>query len=926
MSAEWNWTGARWWKFDFHIHTPESDDYGKGPDQARLKQITPKDWLLNYMRAGIDCIAITDHNSGAWIDSLKQAKTDLEAENHSDYRPLFLFPGVEVTANGGAHILALLPCDKGTSDIDTLLGAVRFRGPKGKSDACTDSSIIEVSEEIIKAAGLAIPAHAEEANGLFTLPGTTLKQVLECEDIIAMELYNLSARKPQLYLDSKLEWTEVLGSDAHHPAGSNGSKYPGSHFTWVKMGRPNLEGLRLALLDGPLSIKRSDCFSGNPNDHGHLAIESMSVSDAKYIGRGDTFECKFNPWLNTIIGSRGTGKSTLVEFLRLTFRRDKEIPAALQEDLNKYQKDYESRDDEGLLTKNAKFISAYRKDNAEFRIQWSYDGSVEPILEKTADGSWQAVLGEITQRFPVRIYSQKQIFELAKRPQALLNIVDDAPEVKFREWKEEWNRFQTRFFSLRAQAHEIETSLKEAPRIKGELDDIRRKLAVFEQAGHADVLKAYQRGQRQRRALENWEESWTGSEDRIRQLAETIMPTDIDKSVFDLDQDSDAACLVDIQSVLAKLGGISGQLKDVAADIGQIAKDWTQTKERASWTKAIDEALSAYEQLREQLANAGAGDPSEYGRLVQQRQSLEERLKAFDSRRENLDQLKTQADECLAKLKSLRKDLTDRRSRFLSAVLGNNPYVSINIIPFGNKESVENEFREIINRVQGGFEKDIGTGGTEEGILAGLYSGYSSGTSSEVQAFERKLNELKIRIDKLRSGNESSVRDRRFAAHIQSLPPENLDRLECWFPEDSLEVLYSVSQGSEFKPVQQGSPGQKTAALLAFILSYGDEPLILDQPEDDLDNHLIYDLIVTQLREIKQKRQIIVVTHNANIVANGDAENVIALDVRASQTRIICQGNLQEIKVRDEICQVLEGGKEAFNLRYKRIGQGDKHV
>ena len=162
--------------------------------------------------------------------------------------------------------------------------------------------------------------------------------------------------------------------------------------------------------------------------------------------------------------------------------------------------------------------------------------------------------------------------------------------------------------------------------------------------------------------------------------------------------------------------------------------------------------------------------------------------------------------------------------------------------------------------------------------------------------------------------------------HIQGLPPENIDRLECWFPEDSLEVLYSVKQGGEFKPVQQGSPGQKTAALLAFILSYGDEPLILDQPEDDLDNHLIYDLIVTQLREIKQKRQVIVVTHNANIVVNGDAENVVALDVRAGQTRIICQGGLQKTEVRNEICRVMEGGKEAFNLRYKRIGEGGKHV
>ena len=64
--------GARWWKFDLHTHTPASVDYGKGPDQAALRRITPRDWLLGYMRAGIDCVAITDHNSGAWIDRLQR--------------------------------------------------------------------------------------------------------------------------------------------------------------------------------------------------------------------------------------------------------------------------------------------------------------------------------------------------------------------------------------------------------------------------------------------------------------------------------------------------------------------------------------------------------------------------------------------------------------------------------------------------------------------------------------------------------------------------------------------------------------------------------------------------------------------------------------------------------------------------------------
>ena len=193
---------------------------------------------------------------------------------------------------------------------------------------------------------------------------------------------------------------------------------------------------------------------------------------------------------------------------------------------------------------------------------------------------------------------------------------------------------------------------------------------------------------------------------------------------------------------------------------------------------------------------------------------------------------------------------------------------------------------------------------------------------NRITPIEDSVAKLKEAIVALYTGEDTSARDRRFTAHIQGLPPENIDRLMCWYPEDSLDVFYSLKDHDGFKPVQQGSPGQKTAALLAFLLSYGNEPLVLDQPEDDLDNHLIYDLIVTQLREIKQKRQVIVVTHNANIVVNGDAENVIALDVRKGQTQIVTQGGLQESSIRDEICRVMEGGKEAFDQRYKRINAG----
>ena len=75
--ANWNWNGSRWWKFDFHSHTPASEDYGKGLNQKALKGRTPEEWLLDYMQAGIDCVVVTDHNSGDWVDKLKLALNDL---------------------------------------------------------------------------------------------------------------------------------------------------------------------------------------------------------------------------------------------------------------------------------------------------------------------------------------------------------------------------------------------------------------------------------------------------------------------------------------------------------------------------------------------------------------------------------------------------------------------------------------------------------------------------------------------------------------------------------------------------------------------------------------------------------------------------------------------------------------------------------
>lgn len=105
---------------------------------------------------------------------------------------------------------------------------------------------------------------------------------------------------------------------------------------------------------------------------------------------------------------------------------------------------------------------------------------------------------------------------------------------------------------------------------------------------------------------------------------------------------------------------------------------------------------------------------------------------------------------------------------------------------------------------------------------------------------------------------------------------------------------------------------------MSFLLSYGDEPLIVDQPEDDLDNALISKLVITKLHDIKPKRQFLIITHNPNIVVNGDSELVIVLEDKGNIT-LAAAGGLQELSVRQEVCEIMEGGKEALEKRYKRM-------
>jgi len=162
MSFEWNYPGARWWKFDFHTHTPASKDTYWAKNSA---PITPETWLLKYMAAEIDCVAITDHNSGEWIDLLKSTYLEMKAlaargTQPAGFRELYLFPGVEISVQGGLHLLAIFDPSSTSATITSLLGGVGFPAHlHGETDssteaACSRDSVIQVVEEIHRCGGM----------------------------------------------------------------------------------------------------------------------------------------------------------------------------------------------------------------------------------------------------------------------------------------------------------------------------------------------------------------------------------------------------------------------------------------------------------------------------------------------------------------------------------------------------------------------------------------------------------------------------------------------------------------------------------------------------------------------------------------------------------------------------------------------------
>ncbi len=946
MSQPWPYPGARWWKFDFHTHTPASRDTGAW--QAAIgtpNALTPHTWLLKYMAAGIDCVAVTDHNTGEWIDTLKVAYAEMKREADAGappagFRELHLFPGVEISVQGGFHLLAIFDPSATSQTISDLLARVDYQGTRGDSDGVTRIGAAQVVERILAAGGLAIPAHVDGDKGLLKVePGTrkclmdttTVRQVLQEPGILALEWAAASSPVPMVLDERKLHFASVVGSDCHS---FQGSAVPGSRYTWIKMAKPSAEGLRLALLDGQeVSVRRRDESSGfapfNTPEH---FIESIEIRDARYMGRGRLpASLPLNPYFNALIGGRGTGKSTIVHALRLAYRREKELSPNSEagQTFNRFNKVAKTRSDEGGLREDTAIQVQVHRDGAAYRLIWRQDGQGHVVEEwDAATGSFKPSASQAVteQRFPLRLFSQGQIAALAgDSQQALLKVIDNAAGTQSQQAA--FEEAKRAFLAARAQMRELEGRLQGREPLTLALQDIRRKLARFEGADHAAVLKNYQRTSRQSRELERQFEVSAELAARLKGLAADLLAEDLPAGLFDTDEDGPALSLV--QALHAAIDKARQEVESTAAGLLARRQVLRGEMEASPWFARIDAAKAAYEQLKADLQQQGVSDPSEYGRLVQENQRLEAELKRLETLQKQHADLREKARALLEQVQSARRAIGVQRGTFLRTTLQGNPFVRIELIPYSrDAQGIERSLREVLGAADGKYVDDLyqeQEGVLPTGLVADLLGTFILGeqpSTSDTAAFEQALGAQKSRLlQACRGQAEFGGWFNKFLKAEADKRPEFIDHILCWFPEDGLQVEYSrKGDGRDFQSIGQASAGQRAAAMLAFLLAHGNEPLVLDQPEDDLDNHLIYGLVVQQIRSNKLRRQLIIVTHNPNIVVNGDAELIHVLDFN-HQCHVKQTGSLQDKAMRSEVCQVMEGGEEAFERRYQRLGR-----
>lgn len=933
-----NYQGMRWLKCDLQVQTPEDsahwadNDLRLGePRRSKVdgasceKSIQEKAraFLTRCHELELDVIGITDHNFSHKTDARDWFLTHLVEQNKRVSRevgrnPLVIFPGFEVDI--GYHVLCLFPTAKKQKQLEecnrylTKLGlseAERFSSGTPnllRKDGQNVSLKTLVSLVQGEMGGIVIAAHSDQASGM-------LEQSIYREDFKHPELYCVEVTKnppAQKYLDilegRNTDWKRegfypayIMSSDAKSlktdDDGNPIANSLGYRHTWIKMSKPSIESLRQAFLDpvSRINLPEDATTDKNPSVLSNYPyIKSIKIQGAEFL---DNQEIHFSPNKNSLIGGRGSGKSTVLEYLRLSLGKEDKEQGSKAERVKK-------------TTQNPDF-----KATVEYRQKHGVDYTLELTSAGTSvishDAQDQAIL---LKGLPAQFFSQQQLNKITeaddsgqlKSTELLLGLVDGfvADDLKELDEKEEDLLGQIKHKQSLKTLHDDNS--EKLTKLKQEIDGLEQQWQARQDV-QADA---------ETHSLLKKEQAYIDSvvslvNNDIDHLKVKALEFDVSFSGFVHDDTPNTAWLKNVDQ---KVKNANQVLKDnilrlVEKHRSELDSFFVESEQWMSIQDQLDKADGTF-----QKACASKGiqpeDIKELTSLSAQKSQkkkevvrLETKNKEYDNELQELDVLKQDLEAIWAQQFDLRKQAADKANKLAVYEGSNKSFVTVELIyqgdkqyflqaweEFGPKDKRAKLARDWCDLIKECLER--ATSNPSSSIWTALYQ--------ELESNE-ELTEVKSYID-----SNSSDWNKLITRRVP----------------DSIDITLYRSDGSAAGKISANtlSDGQRNTAVLALLLAQDGGPLIIDQPEDELDSNFVFNELIPMIRRMKMKRQLIFATHNANLPVNGDADLLYAFEAKDGRGVCQAQGGLDRQDVTEAVLDIMEGSEKAFTSRREKYG------
>lgn len=599
----------------------------------------------------------------------------------------------------------------------------------------------------------------------------------------------------------------------------------------------------------------------------------------------------FAAGLNCIIGGRGAGKTTALELTRfaLDLLPDVQIDPAGRKRV------------EALLEENLRGgrIELVIETTEGMKYTISRAWGEEPIV-LTEDGKATQITLRAGALFRADIYSQNEVEAIADRSASQLCLLDAFEIDRINAANE---KIAQLLHDLSANAGEIQPLQARIAALSEELaalPSLNDKLRTFAAAGgnkaevvnQAHGLKALR--DRERRALDgigqflsDYSLRIDGFEGQIGSKVGVLFCRDVgtgpNEQIMGQVKLAILDCARDVDAVLTQARRRIGQAMD---DLAESANDLI--------VRHNDQEV-AFQHLIEQHQTA-QGQAAERSRLEKARNDLLAKQRTLEELVTQLGTLQARRRELLRQVSMLRDQRFQLRRRVAATITqALEGIVRVSVVQYGNPEAYQELLMEALRNAK-----------VKTGLVA----------PKLVQAFwPTRLVEVVRAGDAKTLMAEAQLNDEQTRKVMDALvnSPVLFD-LETVELADLPKI--ELNDNGEYKESRALSTGQKCTTILPILLLDSDRPLLIDQPEDNLDNRFVFECIVGSIRQVKARRQLIFVTHNPNIPVLGDAERVLVLDSDGTAARLAKSGNVDDCK--DDIVTLLEGGEEAFRQRLSR--------